>query len=85
MAYRCRSACLLAAARAVESGAHRQRGFTDGHAWLAQQSGTTSTQARQALQTVNRLEDCPHTKAALLAGEISLAVRETEMSHVVGG
>jgi hypothetical protein len=66
---------------AVGSGAHRERGFKDGHSWLAQQSGTTGTQARQALETANRLEACPDTKAALLAGDISLAhASETDMS-----
>jgi hypothetical protein len=40
---------------------------------LARQSGTTGTQAREALQTVERLKDCPDTKEALLAGEISWA------------
>jgi hypothetical protein len=69
----CAAARLLAAGRAVESGAHGERGFKDGASWLAQQSGTTGTQARQALETANRLGDCPDTKAALLAGEISLA------------
>jgi hypothetical protein len=69
----CAAARLLAARRAVESGAHGERGFKDGASWLAQQSGTTGTQARQALETANRLGDCPDTQAALLAGEISLA------------
>jgi HNH endonuclease len=69
----CAAARLLAAARAVESGAFRERGFKDGASWLARQSGTTGNQARQALQTAKALEDCPDTKAALLAGDISLA------------
>jgi hypothetical protein len=69
----CAAARLLAAGRAVESGAHGERGFKDGASWLAQQSGCTGTQARQALETASRLGDCPDTKAALLAGEISLA------------
>ncbi len=69
----CAALRLVAAARAVECGAHHQRGFKDGAAWLAQQSGSTGAQARRALETAGRLEDCPDTKAALLAGDISLA------------
>jgi Domain of unknown function (DUF222)/HNH endonuclease len=69
----CSSARLLAAARAAHTGAHRERGFKDGAAWLARQSGTTGSQAREALETAQRLEDCPDTKEALLAGQISLA------------
>jgi hypothetical protein len=69
----CAAARLLAAARAVNGGAHQDRGFRHGPAWLAQQSGTTATQARQALETAGRLQDCPDTRAALLAGELSLA------------
>jgi Domain of unknown function (DUF222)/HNH endonuclease len=63
---------LLTAARAVHSGAHREQGFQDGPSWLARQSGTTSSQARQALDTAGRLLNYPDTQAALLAGEISL-------------
>jgi HNH endonuclease len=68
----CATARLLAMARASEAGVHKERGFKDGAAWLARQSGTTGTQAREALDTARRLEDCPDTKQALLAGEISL-------------
>jgi hypothetical protein len=69
----CASAGLLAAARATQAGAHRERGFKDGAAWLARQSGTTGSQAREALQTAQRLADCPDTKEALRAGDISIA------------
>jgi hypothetical protein len=69
----CAAARVLAATRAVESGAHREQGFTDGAAWLARASGGTGSQCRQALETAKRLEDCPDTKAALLAGQISLS------------
>jgi hypothetical protein len=67
------AARLMAATRAVECGAHKQQGFNDPNAWLARQSGSTVSQARQALDTARRLDDCPDTKAALTAGEISLA------------
>ena len=69
----CATARLLAMARAAKAGVHKERGFNDGAAWLARQSGTTGTQAREALETAQRLDDCPDTKQALLAGEISLA------------
>jgi hypothetical protein len=69
----CAAARLLAAARAVDAGAHKDLGYRDGPAWLAHQSGTTATQARQALDTAGRLQDCPDTREALLAGDLSLA------------
>ena len=69
----CATVRLLSATRAVQAGAHRDRGFKDGASWLARQSGTTASQARQALDTANRLGDCPDTQAALVAGDISLA------------
>jgi hypothetical protein len=68
----CATVRLLATARATEAGVHKERGFKDGAAWLARQSGTTGSQAREALQTAQRLEDCPDTKEALLAGAISI-------------
>ncbi len=68
----CAAARLLAAARAVEGGVAQGRGFSDGAAWLARHTGATANQARKALATARSLEDCPDTKTALLAGEISL-------------
>jgi 5-methylcytosine-specific restriction endonuclease McrA len=69
----CAAARLLAAARAVSCGAHQQRGFSDGAAWMARQVGSTTGQAREALGTAAGLSDCPGTREALLAGELSLA------------
>ncbi len=69
----CGAVRVLAAARAVEAGAHRGRGFADGAKWLARQSGSTAGQARRALETAGRLGECPDTKAAMLAGELSLS------------
>ena len=69
----CAALRLLAAARAVAAGAHKDRGFGQAAAWLARQSGITGAQARQALETAEALMDCPHTKAAFLAGDISLS------------
>ena len=77
----CAAARVLAACRAVEAGVHRERGFAGGADWLARQSGTTGSQARKALDTARRLGDCPDTREALLAGEVSLeqAKEITEM------
>jgi Domain of unknown function (DUF222) len=69
----CAAVRVLAAARAVNEGSHRERGFSDGERWLAQHTGSTRHDARRALQTAEQLEDCPDTKQALLAGLVSLA------------
>ncbi|HUB69309.1 MAG TPA: aldo/keto reductase [Acidimicrobiales bacterium] len=69
----CAAASLLAAARAVSTGAHKGRGYADGGAWLARHSGSTQGEARQALRTAGLLENCPGTKEALLAGQVSVA------------
>ena len=68
----CAGAAVLAAARALAEGAHRERGFSDGRAWLARHSGQTGGAARRALRTAELLGACPATTAALLAGEVSL-------------
>jgi hypothetical protein len=41
----CAAARLIASTRAVDAGAHKERGFNDGKAWLARQSGITLSQA----------------------------------------
>jgi hypothetical protein len=64
--------CLLASARAVACGAHRELGFNDGAAWMARQLGGTTGRARQALETAAGLADCADTRLALLEGELSL-------------
>ncbi len=68
----CAGVRLLAAARAVDCGAHHQLGVSDGAAWVARQSGVTVSQGRQALATATRLDACPDTKAALQAGRLSV-------------
>ena len=60
-------------ARAVACGAHKDRGFNDGAAWMARQVGGTTGQARQALETAAGLADCHDTRSALLDGELSLS------------
>lgn len=66
------AASLLAAARAVETGGFRGRGFADGADWVAHVSGSTGSQARQALRTAEQLEGTPDTRQAALSGDISL-------------
>jgi hypothetical protein len=69
----CAAARVLAAARAAECGAHRQKGFADAADWLARASGTSMVEARTALATAKALEGMPATRAAATAGEVSLA------------
>lgn len=69
----CAAARLLAAQRAAAGGLHRDKGFADAVSWVARQGGTTSSQARRALETVAGLERCHATRQALLAGEVSIA------------
>jgi hypothetical protein len=67
------AALVLLSARAVACGAYKQRGFNDGAAWMARQVGSTTGQARQALETAAGLAGCPQTRLALLGGELSLS------------
>ncbi len=69
----CEAASIRAAARAVTCGAHRSRPDATAQDWLARVSGSTAGAARAALETVARLEDCPTTRDAVAAGEVSLA------------
>ena len=68
---RCQAAQLVLAGRAEACNAYaaRARSAAD---WLARQNGTsTDRQAKRALQTAKRLDGCPATRDALVAGEIS--------------
>jgi hypothetical protein len=69
----CETASVRAAARAAECGAHRDRGDASAADWLARAGGSTSGQAKAALETVKKVEECPATQTALCAGEVSLA------------
>lgn len=69
----CNAASMLLAARAASLGAHTSRGFADPAGWIAHHAGTTTRQAKQALETAKGLEVVPHTKDAVLAGEVSLS------------
>jgi hypothetical protein len=69
----CESASARAAARAVDCGAHRSRTDATALEWFARVSGSSAGSARAALNTVVQLEDCPATRDALAAGNVSLA------------
>ena len=67
------AARVRAAARAGESGAHRERGFADVSDWMARATGSTAGSVKAALETAATLESQPEAKAALDAGELSFA------------
>jgi Domain of unknown function (DUF222)/HNH endonuclease len=69
----CATVRMLLAARAVAAGAHQARGYGHGAAWLARLTGSSAAQGHHALDAAARLHECPQTKAALLAGDISWA------------
>ena len=64
------AAQLLLARRAEECNAYAARAHS-GADWLATLNGTSKAEAARALDTAKRLDDCPATKAAFAAGEIS--------------
>ncbi|MGH9038143.1 MAG: DUF222 domain-containing protein [Acidimicrobiia bacterium] len=69
----CAAAQVLATARAAACGAHRQKGFADAADWLARAAGTSTGEARTQLETALALGEMPDTRAAVTAGELSLA------------
>jgi hypothetical protein len=69
---RCAGMRALLASRAVDCGAHKDRGYSHPATWLSDASGVSSGEAKAALATAGRLESCPATREALLAGELSL-------------
>ena len=69
----CGAARMRAAARAGACGAHRERGFADVSDWLARASGSSSGAAKAALDAAAALQEQPEVKAALEAGELSMA------------
>lgn len=71
--FACVWARVRAAARAGACGAHRERGFADVSDWLARASGSSSGSAKAALDTAGALQEQPEVKAALEAGELSMA------------
>jgi hypothetical protein len=79
----CGTASARAAARAAECGAHRSRGNGSPADWLARAGGSSTGQAKAALDTIKAVEACPATKDALIAGEVSLA-QAGEIASVPG-
>jgi hypothetical protein len=69
----CAPARARAAARAGECGVHKERGFADVSDWMARATGSTAGAAKSALETIAALGSQPEAKAALDAGELSLA------------
>lgn len=61
------------AARAVDAGAHRARGFADAADWLAAVAGSTRHDARTELAAAAAGARSPDVDRALVAGDISLA------------
>ncbi len=61
---------VLLAARADECNAYEARAHS-GPDWFATLNGISKAEAARALDTAKRLDDCPATKAAFAAGEIS--------------
>jgi hypothetical protein len=70
---RCAGMRALLALRAVDCDAHKDRGFSNPATWIAGVSGVSDGEAKAVLGTAGRLESCPATREALLAGEVSLA------------
>jgi hypothetical protein len=69
----CAAARARAAARAADCGAHRLKGFVDAADWVARIAGTSAFEARTAMETAKAVAELPRTRAALAAGELSLA------------
>ncbi|MDA8309915.1 MAG: DUF222 domain-containing protein [Actinomycetota bacterium] len=69
----CSGSRLLAAARAVECGAHKEAGAADPVSWLSRQGGTTGRDARKGLELAKVLDAHPATKDALVSGSVSVS------------
>jgi hypothetical protein len=61
----------LVAARAAQSNAWSTGGYRSPEDWLSQASGTNAHDARNILETSEKLEDLPDTAEALRNGELS--------------
>lgn len=69
----CAGARARAALRAADCGIHRVKGYAGAHEWLGRLCGSSPGEARADLEAAGAVERCPETKAALVAGELSLA------------
>jgi hypothetical protein len=61
----------LLAPRAAESGQWRRDGNVSPEEWLANQTGTTITEAKDTIATGERVKDQPKVKRALTKGKLS--------------
>jgi hypothetical protein len=69
----CATARVRASERAVACNAHRRRGFGIGAEWMARTVGSSAAEARVALATVAAAAECPATREAIEAGQVSFA------------
>src|SRR5947209_20390341 len=69
----CEAAKARLAAKAAAGYAHRREGFADAADWLAMASGSTSTEARRAIEAAEQMKNCPQTDDAWRAGKSSSA------------
>lgn len=67
------AARVRAAARAGACGVPKERGFADTSDWLARVGGTSTSAAKAALDAAVVLDAMPEAKAAVLAGDLSMA------------
>jgi hypothetical protein len=67
----CSAAAARAAAWASDRGAYRAKGFTDAAEWFARANGVTPSEAKAAIETAWAVEECPATKDAFVAGDVS--------------
>jgi hypothetical protein len=77
------AARLRYAVRAAECGEHRTRGFAGPAEWVSRSAGCSVGEARIDLATTAALDDCPTTREAVNAGELSLA-QAAEVVRVPG-
>ena len=77
------AARLRYAVRAVECGEHRKRGHAGPAEWVSRSAGSSVGEARADLATTAALDECPATREAVDAGELSLA-QAAEVVRVPG-
>lgn len=58
----CAAAGARAAARAAACGAHREKGFLDAADWLARTTGSSTGEAKAAIETARRSRSVPRPK-----------------------
>jgi hypothetical protein len=79
----CAAARAAFSARASAFGEHRTRGFAEAHEWVARTAGASIGEAKAELATVAALDALPETRAAVVAGDVSL-VQAAEVARVPG-